>query len=269
MLAITFRSARSRHALSVTAALAGALATACADDPIAPNRGDSAPSAAVAKPAPTPSAGGTLLASLQVRTPNDSAWVPGTTARFLTDKGILTVADNGPGDTRPEPGIYGVVIPVSTYYKAELASVPIGYALPTTQVTGKKIAWSDVVNFPRYILSAKKTITVNLLDAHTKKRTPGATVAVTSPGMDLKYTITDGGAGDLTVLGAQAPADGLITVYLPSATLATWNVCETLAPAGYMLADPACQSGQTAGSWPSLVFNFLHQVGIVAPPDTM
>jgi hypothetical protein len=197
-----------------------------------------------------------------------STAVPGATVRFVTDKAAAEITDNGFGDVTPYPGVIMNYLPISTSYKAEVVSVPVGYHMPATAVVYGKINGpqnAPYVEFKGVELSPKKQVLINLLDMQ-KQRVPGATVAVTIPGLDFQYVITDGGAGDLTPLGAQAPADGQIIAYMPVQVFASVKVCEQAPPPGFLMPEPSCRTVTNLSSSKSLTVSFLHRGGIIAPP---
>ena len=256
-----------RRSAITTTVLAAALTAACADAPLGPT--PATPSArashSVEKPAPTPSADAPISALLTVRVPNDTAKVFGTSVRFSTEQTFADVVDNEAGDASAIVGSYKVQVPGGAmFHRADLLTVPIGYMLPTTPIYASVKPGSNVAIFKEITLSAKKVLQINAFDMG-KKRAVGGSFEVTSPGMDLKYTITDGGAGDLTPMGKQAPADGQINVYLPSYTIGSWTVCETAAPTGFLKAEPSCQTVKTT-SLPKQGVNFSHLTGIIVTP---
>ena len=282
-----FQPTSPRRALTLAAAaataLTTALTTACNDGPLGPNT--SARPAAAAAPA---SSGATpqlpvpalVRASLTITSStNLKSVVPGTVVRFTTDKGSVVVSDNvntdGAGDTDASVGTYSVFLPFgSTHYKAEVLSVPVGYDMPASAAYYGKLtttpggAPETYVAFPTVVAPAKKQLRINFLSMQ-KKPAPGATVVVTAPGWDLMYTLTDGGAGDLRTDGSKGAADGQVTVYAPAAGIAQWKVCETAAPVGFLIAEPACQTINVSASQSTTTATFFHQTGIIAPPPAM
>jgi hypothetical protein len=201
----------------------------------------------------------------------DGAAVPNVTARFSSDQGSFTVVDGTTDEIYPaNDGAMAVWQPTSShFYKLEVLSAPVGYQLPSAPTYGEFVPLdpgTGWIHYPQVNLVAKKQLRINFLNARTKKRVPGATVVITVPGWDFKWTITDGGAGDLTMLGAQAAADGQVTLYMPVATLPSFQVCEQAPPTGFMLAAPVCQTVSNVGSAKSLSASFLHQTGIYVPP---
>ncbi|MDF1504440.1 hypothetical protein [Roseisolibacter sp. H3M3-2] len=249
-----------------------ALTAACSDAPLAPDAAPSARPSRAASPAATPTVvapAGMIPGHIRLlRAGSPNAFVPGATVRFVTDKAILQVRDNGEGDIGIASGPIMAFLPISTSYKAEVVSVPVGYHVPAPTPLYGKVEWSDgapMVTFPDVELSPKKQVQINLLDMQ-KRRVPGATVVVTLPGFDFQFVITDGGAGDVNPLGWQLPADGQVTAYMPVQTFASVKVCEQAPPAGFLMANPACQTITNQSSSKSLSVSFLHQGGIVAPP---
>ncbi len=270
---------RPRAALALAATAAAALTAACDDGPLGPNTSArpaaaAAPRAAGGVQTPVPA----LIRAKVVVASNTNLknLVPGTAVRFTTDKGSVLVTDNlnpdGLGDLDPAVGSYGVYLPFgSTHYKAEVVSVPIGYQLLKTAVSGKITgSGSDMaVAFSTLFAPPKQQVQINFLSLQ-KAPARGATVAVTAPGLDLQYIITDGGAGDLRVDGSQGAADGRITVYAPWSGITQWKVCETAAPTGYLTAEPACQTvSMPSGAAQTATVTFFHQTGIVVPPPSM
>ncbi len=269
---------RPRAALALAATAAAALTAACDDGPLGPNT--SARPAAVGA---APRAGAHLPVPALIRATfvvssntNMKYLVPGTAVRFTHDKGSVLVTDNvgGPeyvGDADPEAGRYSVYLPFgSTHYKAEVVSVPVGYQMPTSAAYGKVTGSGGdmTVAFPTAYAPPKKQLVINFFSMQ-KVRAPGASVAVTSPGMDLLYQITDGGAGDLLADGSQGPADGQVTVYSPSWSILKWQMCETAAPAGYLTTDPACRTVDLAAAAAVTPVSLFHLTGPFAPPPSM
>jgi hypothetical protein len=270
---------RPRRALAAVAV--AALTAACGGDPLGPtvSARPTAPRTAESINSPYVPAPGMAIGYTAVWS-NDakSIPIPGATIRFITDQGVVDATDEGAGDLRVDvPAHVMANVPVhSTYYKAEVVAAPIGYMLPTAAVYGTawtpskwKLIAGPSVEFPAFKLAPKKQLQVHFLDRQTKKRVAGGTVVVTAPGWDLQYVITDGGAGDLTPMGKQAPADGTVTVYAPAMEIATWKVCEQAPPTGYAMAEPACQTVSVPASAMTFGVTFLHQGGIVAPPAPM
>jgi hypothetical protein len=252
-----------------------ALTAACSDAPLAPDA--SAPSARpslAASSTPKPSSvvaapAGMITGWMPiVESGAPNITVPGVTVRYLTDNTTTEITDNGFGDLTLYPGVIMNYMPISTSYKAEILSVPIGYHMPTANVVTGKIAGpqdAPYIDFKGVSLSPKKQVRVNFLNMQ-KQPILGGTVVVTAPGLDFSWTITDGGAGDLTPLGAQAPADGTVTLYSPVFSISEWKVCETAAPAGYLLTEPSCVSAKVQATKMTHTFTLLHQGGIIAPP---
>lgn len=268
---------RSVPALSLAAALAAALTGACNDGPLGPNT-STRPAASRGAVAPAPSAvpPGMIHAAIWIY-PEGVAkqwgnYLPGTTVRFSTDKGVVDVVDNGPGDRQSTPGLYHIYLPAgSTFYKAEVVGAPVGYQLPTSPTYATVVKGGlnpDYLVFGNdgVTLSAKKQLRVNFVDKQTRKPVAGGTVVVTAPGLDLIWTLTDGGAGDLTPLGAQGPADGQVTVYAPIKAISTWKVCEQTPPSGYLLTEPACVTMNVPATEMTNTVTLFHQTGIIAPP---
>jgi hypothetical protein len=262
------------------AGLAAALTTACSDtDPVAPGSRAAAAAAPIAAKAPSASlvtpAPGMAIGDIWTLTADGKSTVIGATVRVTTDKGFVDVTDQGAGDLLLGGGgrMFVSLPGNSTSYKAEVIAVPVGYHLPSggavygTLGTDAQVD-GPAVNFPSFMLSAKKQLRIAFRDRQ-RKLISGATVVITAPGLDVMYTLTDGGAGDLTPLGEQAPADGIVTFYVPGDYMSQIKVCEQSAPAGYALANPSCQ---TVTNWTylnALSATFTHEVGIVAPPAEM
>jgi hypothetical protein len=45
-------------------------------------------------------------------------------------------------------------------------------------------------------------------------------------------------------------------------------VCEALPPAGYLLAEPKCQTVTASATKPRAAMTFFHQTGIYVPPPS-
>jgi hypothetical protein len=143
----------------------------------------------------------------------------------------------------------------------------VGYQLPTETFLGKIGTNGNYVQFGDVVLKPKKVLQISFLNRQ-KMKVAGASVVVTAPGWDLQWVIADGGAGDLTPMGMQAPADGVVSVYMPSPTIAAFTVCETAPPPGYQTVQPACQTVQNTSA-PKLTVGLVHETGIVAEPSPM
>jgi hypothetical protein len=233
-------------------------------------------SATAARPShaasPAPAATGTRTAYLGFRrgTLTDTARVFGTSVRFTTEKAVdsLTVVDNDANDLNKYAGGYTTKLAGGAmFYRAQVLTVPVGYELPTETFLGEIGTNGAYVQFKDIVLKPKKVLQISFFNRQKMKVT-GGSVVVTAPGSGPQWVITDGGAGDLTPMGMQAPADGVVNVYMPSATIATWTICETAPPTGYMMAEPACQTVQN-NSGPKLSVGFMHETGIIVGPSPM
>ncbi len=255
---------RPTPALSLAAA--AALAAACGSDPLGPST-SAAPAAA--RPSAATGRAPSRFAAIEVKLGSASAGAPllgGATVAFATDKATTTVADNSAADGDGAAGRFSALIPQSTGYKARLVSVPAAYYFAPGAVNGA-IGADGVIQFAPLVAARKPTVGIEFRD-EAAQLVSGATVVVTSPGMDYQFVLTDGGAGDLTPGGKQAPADGRVTFYAPAPYFAEWKVCEQAPPAGYRPAEPGCRTAKTTSAAPDAALTFTHLTGTVEPPAT-
>jgi hypothetical protein len=252
---------------ALPAAVAATLA-ACSDAPLGPATPSAAPH--LARGGNGGNGGVSALPNdsvygvLAVRTQTASApTVPGTKVVFFANNlPLWTVPDNGTGDLDPRAGYYKVVLPkVSGGYKAELADLPLSHRTTITlnQSTGKlkagEVAFSDLQTIER------SAVHVSLLSLATKAPAPGATLTLVAGGI-VARTVVDG--ADQSWDGSIPLADGKVTFYIDQG--GTFDVCETVAPIGYLRAEPSCQTFSVQSSASSAALTFLHQTGIIAPP---
>jgi hypothetical protein len=239
----------TRAAAFAAAALLSTIA-ACGDAPSAPA---AAPAASVERNAGGAASNGqTVIARARIGL-SESQLIAGTSMRFGDS---VFVSDNSALDLDKTVGVYAVKLPEAASYKASAQTMPLEYGLITV---GAKTATATkkTVDFGFYQVGVRPTLRVWF---YSRAKTPATGATITAAVSHLTYA-TDGGQNDNMLDGSKA-LDGLITLRL---TPGLNTVCEQTAPAGYLLADPACQSvNVTWGDQAEMVF--FHDTGIVAPP---
>jgi len=252
---------RALPAIAAVATLA-----ACSDAPLAPASPSAAPQLArggnggAAGALPSDSVYGTLAVRTQLAS---GPTVAGTKVVFFANNlPLWTVEDNDAADLDPRPGYYKVVLPKATGgYKAELADLPLSHRTVATlnwstgKLKGGEIAFSDLMTIER------SAVHVSLFSLATKAPALGATLTLVAGGI-VARTVVDG--ADQIWDGSIPAADGKVTFYIDQA--GTFDVCETVAPIGYLRAEPSCQTFSVLSSASHAKLTFMHQTGIIAPP---
>jgi hypothetical protein len=249
-----------RSALARTLpALAAAALAACSDSPTSP----AATHAPQAAPRAAFTDAGVIPGVAEVRT-LDGQLLGGATLAFWREmKDSSHVLDNSEQDLDKTDGKFRVMLPAGASYKVLNRIIPEPYAFAGTSGLMAGTMVNGEWQFPVTLVAEKPVIRVGLF-GRRKQPALGATITVTAhTGYSYLQTVTDGGTGDLQLGGANGDIDGVITVR--AARQGEWNVCETKAPFGYLLADPSCVKVTTKWGGTHKA-TLLHDTGIIAPP---
>jgi hypothetical protein len=242
---------------ALPAACAVAFLAACADGPTAPG---AAPAARTVLPVDPPTT--ITYASFRV-VDHLGNLAPGVTVGFAVNGAVgAPVTDNGAGDTDARPGHVRFPVGSGSAYTAWVNTTPRMYSVPpgwANLYTGSK--FGAEVGFADLKVYARPAVRV-LLRNRSLQPTPGATLSVQQLlGYPTGTLFLTDGQETTSWDGTVAPADGEVKVYVDGNTSfkTSHQLCETVAPAGYALANPACRTVDLAPGQQHAQLTFYHK----------